>query len=74
MWPQWPWRSFEVIWGRFVKNSCLAFLKGLNYILIDFMGIDYLMASETGHVQREGLLHGYDTDTFLDGKIELPYS
>ena len=37
------------------------------------MGIDYLMASEAGHVQREGLLHGYDSETFLDGTIELPF-
>ena len=72
-WPQWPRRSYEVIWGRFVKNSCLTFLKGLDYILIDFMGIDYLMASEAGHVQREGLLRGYDSETFLDGTIELPF-
>ena len=32
-------RSFEVIWGCFIINSCLTFLKGLDYILIDFMGL-----------------------------------
>ena len=37
------------------------------------MGIDYLMASEAGHVQREGLLRGYDSDTFLDATIELSF-
>ena len=26
---------------HFIKKSCLTFLKGLDYILIDFMGIDY---------------------------------
>ena len=26
-WPQWPRRSYEVIWGHFVKNSCLTFFK-----------------------------------------------
>ena len=51
----------------------LTFLKGLDYILIDFMGIDYLMASEAGHVPREGLLCGYDSETFLDGTIKLPF-
>ena len=27
------------------------------------------MASEAGHVQGEGLLRGYDSDTFLDHTI-----
>ena len=31
------------------------------------------MASEAGHVQGEGLLRGYDFETFLDGTIELPF-
>ena len=65
-----------VVWDHlrlFILNSCLTFLKGLDYILIDFMGIDYLMASEAGHVPREGLLRGYDSETFLDGTIELPF-
>ena len=36
------------------------------------LAIDYFMASEAGHGQGEGLLHGYDTETFLDGKTEMP--
>ena len=39
LWPQWPRRSLEVIWGCLVINSCLPFFKVLDYFLFVFMGI-----------------------------------
>ena len=36
------------------------------------MYIDYFMASEASHGQGEGLLHGCDTETFLNGITDMP--
>ena len=60
-------RSFEAVLSYILVCH---FIKVQTTFLIDFWALT-TMASEAGHELGEGLLHGYDSETFFDGITEL---